>query len=146
MGRKANSARLGTAAPKLRPDDLEEDAAVLTIANYEEDEIDDAEKEGGKRAMAWLLFKETGDKRLYLNKTMMAFLIEQYGDDIDAGWIGQPCAVERATMRFAGKSYEKVAVVADQRDWDDYLAEAGASPRRPAPPARRKKARKKASR
>lgn len=119
MARKVDPETLGSAAPKLLPEDLEEKVAVLTIASYDEDEIEDDEKEGGKRKTAYLTFEETGDKRIYLNVGQAKTLVAKLGPDADK-WIGQKVPVERHVAKFGNKSFPKVVVVAAE-EWDDYL-------------------------
>ena len=117
---KANPKALGKAAPKLVPDDLEADVAVLTIAGYEEATADDDEAPGGKRLDAWLLYEETGDKRHYLNVTQAQRLVDEYGDETD-DWIGKPCPVEKVKKSFGGKVFPKVWVVVDAEEFASYL-------------------------
>lgn len=126
---KVDPTRLGRSAPKVTQDDLEEDVAVVTIASYEEGELDDADAPEGKRATAFLTFKELGDKRLYLNVTQAKVLVERLGESSDK-WIGQQVPIEKVTSRFGTKKYEKVSVVTDPEEWEDYVE--------PAPRRRRR--------
>lgn len=111
--------RHGTAKPKLGPDDIEEDVAVLEIAEYSEMEVDDPNAESGKRMSAYLTFQETGEKVVWLNKTALTALVHYYGDESD-NWIEQPCPVERVQGTAFGKSYSKVAVVPVD-SWSEYI-------------------------
>lgn len=125
--RKINPDDFGKSAPKITQDDLEGDVAILTIAAYEEIELDDPETDSGKRKSATLRFTETGDKVLWLNKNQIESLVERLGDNPDA-WSGQRCPVEKVRTQFRGKSYDKVAVVhADE--WDEYLKPRTKKPR-----------------
>lgn len=132
MARKVDASKFGSAAPKLEPTDLEEDAAILTIAEYDEAEVDDDEAEGGKRTAAYITFEETGDKRIWLNKGMVEALIEQLGDDADK-WIGAQCPVEKHDAKFKGKTFPKVRVMLSE-DWPQAFKDAGVK-RRNAPAA-----------
>lgn len=129
MARKVDASKFGSGAPKLLPEDLEEDAAILTIAEYDEAEVDDDDAEGGKRTAAYLTFEETGDKRIWLNKGQMESLIEQLGDDADK-WIGQKVPVEKHDAKYRGQTFPKVRVMLAE-DWDAAFKEAGVK-RRPA--------------
>jgi hypothetical protein len=110
---------LGGARPKVTPDDLEADVAVLTVAGFEEFDVDDPESATGKRHTAVLTFQETGDKVLYLNKTQGESLVERLGKDPNA-WTGQKVPVEKITTQYRGQKFPKVAVVPAE-EWDDYL-------------------------
>lgn len=136
MGRKVDASKFGSAAPKLTPEDLEEDAAILTLAEYDEAEVDDEEAEGGKRTAAYVTFEETGDKRIWLNKGMVETLIEQLGDDADK-WIGQKIPVEKHDAKFRGKTFPKVRIIPSD-EWDAAFKEAGVK-RRPVAPTGGKK-------
>ncbi len=130
MARKVDSSKYGSSAPKLMPDDLEEDVAFLTIAKFEEVMVDDDEAEGGKRQSATLKFKETGDKVVWLNKGMVETLVEQLGDDADQ-WVGQKIPLERHVASFGSKKYPKVRVVPSE-EWDKLFKAAGIRRSRPA--------------
>jgi hypothetical protein len=119
MARKPNLDRMGTSAPKVTQDDLEEDVALLTIASYDEDEIPDDAATDGKRFVAFLTFQELGDKRLYLNKTAATTLVAQFGEDADQ-WAGKTVPVERVRRKFGKQTFDKVDVVPDE-EWDGYL-------------------------
>lgn len=123
MARKVDPSKFGSSAPKLMPDDLEEDVAFLTIAEYDEADVDDEESESGTRHSAYLTFKETGDKRVWLNKGQAESLTEQLGDDADK-WIGQKIPVERHVAMFKGKKFPKVRVC-ESGEWDKLFKEAG---------------------
>jgi hypothetical protein len=130
MANKVDPSKFGSSAPKLMPEDLEEDAAILTIAKYEEVMVDDDEAEGGKRQSATLKFVETGDKVVWLNKGMVEALVEQLGDDSDK-WAGQKCPVERHVATFGNKKYPKVRVMMSE-EWDRAFKDAGVRRTRPA--------------
>lgn len=134
MARKVDSSRFGSSAPKLTPEDLEEDAAILTIESYEEAEVDDEDSEDGKRWSANLKFKETGEKVLWLNKGMIDSLIEQLGDDADQ-WTGQKIPVEKHVALFRGKKFPKVRVMLSEQ-WDKTFKAANVR-RSPRPTAKR---------
>jgi hypothetical protein len=130
MARKVDPSQFGSSAPKLTQEDLEEDAAILTIEKYEEVKVDDDNAEDGKRQSATLTFRETGDKVLWLNKGQVETLVEQLGDDADA-WTGQKIPVEKHTATFGSKKYPKVRVMPTE-EWDKAFKEAGVRRSRPA--------------
>lgn len=113
----------GSSTPKLEPDDLEGDAAMLTIDTFETVEVDDDEAEGGKRNAATLTFVETDDKVLWLNKGMVETLCEQLGND-EEQWPGKVVPVEKYIARYRGKKYPKVRVVPSE-EWPKAFKEAG---------------------
>jgi len=119
---KVDPTRMGSSVPKITPDDIE-DAAILTIAAYDEAEVDDDEAEGGKRLSANLMFEEIEEKVLWLNKGMVETLVEQLGDESD-DWIGQKVPVESYTAKFKGKKFPKVRVMPSE-EWDKAFKEAG---------------------
>ena len=121
--RKVNASDYGTSTPKITPDDLEGDFAILTVVDFEDVEVPDDSVEGGKRKTATLTFEETEDKVLWLNMGMIDALVEQLGDDLDA-WKGQEVPVEKYTARFRGKSFPKVRVMAAE-EWDKAFKDAG---------------------
>ena len=135
MAHKVDVSKFGSSAPKLLPEDLEEDAAILTIAKYEEVMVDDDEAEGGKRQSATLKFAETGDKVIWLNKGMVETLVEQLGDDAEK-WAGQKVPVERHVATFGNKKYPKVRIMPSE-EWDKAFKEAGVRRQRPAARAKR---------
>jgi hypothetical protein len=114
---KVDLNRYGTSRPKLEQDDFEGDFTIVTIATVEEAEVDDDEKEGGKRQSLVLTFNETGDKSLWLNVTQLKHLIAQMGDDARK-WLGQKIPVEKVKASFKGKSFDKVYVM-DADGWDN---------------------------
>lgn len=120
---KVNPDALGGGGPKVTQDDLENDIAVLTVTEYEELTVKDAEADGGKRISAVLRFEETGDKALWLNAQMVRDLIAWYGDDSD-DWIGKAVPVEKYTAKFGSKEFPKVRVMlADE--WTAVFDEVG---------------------
>lgn len=114
---KINLGEYGSARPKLTQDDFEGDFTILTIATVEEVEVDDEEREGGKRKSLVMTFNETGDKSLWLNVTQLKHLIAQLGDDARK-WLGQKIPVEKVKASFKGKSHDKVYVM-DAEGWED---------------------------
>ncbi len=116
---KVNPDEHGTARPKVEPDDLEEDVAVFTIADYSEMEVDDASAESGKRLSGCLTFQETGEKVVWCNKTAIVALCHYYGNESE-DWEGQLCPVEKVQGKAFGKSYHKVNVVPVD-DWPEYI-------------------------
>jgi hypothetical protein len=120
MGRKVDPSRYGSSAPKLTQEDLEEDAAILTVAEFDEAELEDDE---GKRVAAFVTFEETGERRLWLNKGMLETLVEQLGDDADK-WIGQKVPVEKHTAMYNKREYPKVRVMQSE-EWEQAFKDAG---------------------
>lgn len=116
---KVDASKFGSARVKITPDDLEGDVAVLTVSGYEEFDVDDDTVKGGKRKSAVLMFEETGEAVLYLNKGMVESLVERLGDDSD-GWLGEKVPVERHVAEFGNKRFPKVRVVPAE-EWDEYL-------------------------
>jgi hypothetical protein len=108
----------GGGGPKLEQSDLEADVAVLTIAQYDEMDVDDSDT-GATRRTACLRFTETGDRALWLNKTAIKTLVEKLGNDA-AAWTGAKVPVEKVTRQFRGQRFPKVDIVPAE-EWDDYL-------------------------
>ena len=127
MARKISSSTYGSSTPKITQEDLEADIAVMTIASFDEVEVDDAEAPNGKRKSPFLTFTETGEKVLWLNKTQIDSLITALGDDVDQ-WIGEAIPVQKHTAMYAGKKFPKV-IVCPAEDWVEYL---GKKNKRPA--------------
>jgi len=119
---KINLNDYGTSRPKLEQDDFEGDFTILTVATVEEVEVDDEEKEGGKRKSLVLTFNETGDKALWLNVTQLKHLVAQLSDDARK-WLGQKIPVEKVKASFKGKTHDKVYVM-DADGWDDAFKQA----------------------
>lgn len=138
---KVDPTKHGSSRPKLSPDDLEEEVAILEITSFEEAEIEDADRPEGKRWIAMLYFEETGDKALFLNKTQIQYLIEGLGSDDSEDWIGQPVPVEVKRGRFQNQPYEKVYIV-DPLEWSDYI-ELEPKPAKSKPKPKKKTAKKK---
>lgn len=127
----------GTARAKVEPDDLEEDVAVLVIAQYSEMEVDDPNAESGKRLAGFLTFQETGEKVVWCNKTAISALVHYYGDESD-DWEGEPCPIEKVKGTAFGKSYHKVNVV-PMDAWPQYIDGLSPPKARAASPTRRKR-------
>lgn len=119
MGR-INADDFGSSTPKITPDDLEQDVAILTVAAFETVDVEDDNAEGGKRKTATLTFEETEDRVLWLNKGMVEALVERLGDDPDK-WVGKRVPVEKYNARFRGKTYPKVRVMMAE-EWDGVLS------------------------
>ena len=127
---KVNTGSYGSSTPKLEPDDLESDAALLTITGFESVEVDDDAAPGGKRMAATLTFEETADKVLWLNKGMVEALVQELGEESDA-WVGQVIPVEKYVARFRGQKYPKVRVMPSE-EWAAAFKDAGAKRKTPA--------------
>lgn len=113
----------GSSRPKLSQEDFDGDFIILTIATCDEIEVDDEEKQGGKRRSLVLTFAETGDKAIWLNVSQTKAIIEKFGDD-DAAWIGQMVPVEKYTATFGTKMYPKVRIMAAE-EWEQAFEDAG---------------------
>lgn len=122
---KVNAGDFGSSVPKVEPDDLEGDYAMLTIAGFSQGEVEDTEKAEGVRNVATLTFEETGDKVVYLNKGQVETLIEQFGDNTD-NWTGKVCPVEKHIAEYRGRQYPKVRV-APSEEWAKLFKDAGVS-------------------
>jgi len=116
---KANPDKLGTSRPKIKPDDLEDEVALVTVATYDDPEVEDSESESGTRYAPYLTFEELGDKVLWLNKTQMVTMIEKMGDETD-NWIGAIIPIEAVKKSFGTKTFHKVVVMEDPNEWDQY--------------------------
>jgi hypothetical protein len=119
---KVNLDDWGQDRPKLEAEDLTDDVAVLVIAGYEQFRVRDTTQEDGTRLTGVLRFEETGDKSLWLNKSMMSALVERLGD-APAKWVGESCPVEKRKVQAFGKTTVKVYVMAAE-EWDAYLTPA----------------------
>lgn len=129
MGRTVNPDLLGGSRPKVTQDDIEDgDVAVVTIAEFEQGEIDDPSTETGKRAVMTLTFEELGDKVLYLSKGDAAALVEKLGKDADK-WKGVRVPIEKVNSTFNNKTYPKVHVV-PPGEWGKYVKSASARKRK----------------
>lgn len=120
---KVNPEEHGSSRPKVTWDDLEEDAAILTIKKAEMVEVDDDDQPSGKRRSLTLQFEETGDKVIWTNKTQVEALVAALGDESD-DWLGQPVPVEKITTQYRNQSFKKVAVCPVEA-WADLFESAG---------------------
>lgn len=144
---KADVNEMGKSGPKLTPEMLEGDAAVLTLTHAERVEVDDNESKTGKRVVWAMKFEETEEHVLYLNKTQLEYMVAVYGDESDH-WIGKPVAVERHTSEFGKKKFDKVWVCAPE-SWASIFSEAGVRAPKAvaeAAPTRRKVVKRKVKR
>lgn len=109
---KINASAFGGSRGKLTPEDIDGEVALVTISSAEQIEVDDEESPSGKRLSLCLHFEESGDdKALWLNKTQVETLVLILGDDTD-GWLGKVVPVEVADVRFRGRTFRKVRVMA----------------------------------
>lgn len=140
---KINASDFGSSRPKLTQEDIEEgDYTLLTIATVDTVSVSDDEKESGERKSLVLTFKETGDKALWLNVTMIKSLIAEIGDDTDK-WPGEQVPVEKYTGKFMNKEFEKVGIMASA-DWPAAFKEAGVRRKKATtPPASNAEARRR---
>lgn len=120
MARKLDMARYSKAGESLQPEDIATKVAIGTIASF-----DEAKREDGTFG-ANVKLKEYGEKTLWLNKTMLKYLAEQFGDDIDQ-WIGERVCLEKRRVNDVGTGAEKVKVyIAAPEDWPEIFAAARA--------------------
>ena len=129
MGR-INPEEFGGSTPKLTPDDLEGDYAILVLSGFEKVNVPDEEQEGGSRTSATITFEETEDKVVWLNRGQIETLCAQLGEDSD-DWTGKQVPVEKYTAKFRGKEYPKVRVMPAE-EWDRAFKEAGIKRKHPA--------------
>ena len=125
---KVNKSQFTSKHPKLEQDDLEKDAAVLTIESADVITVEDDEQESGERTSIVLSFKETEDKVMWPNPSEIGVLIDKLGDDTDK-WVGKQVPVEKVTRKFKGRSYPKIGIV-EADEWDGYLGKKGKSGKR----------------
>lgn len=120
---KVNPKELGTGKPKVEQTDFEGDYTIATIVSVGRDTIDDESRQGGKRPVMYLQFKEFGDKVVFLNVTQANSMVTQLGDDDDS-WVNQQVPLEKYTGSFGSKKFAKVGVMAAE-EWDEAFREAG---------------------
>jgi len=80
----------GKVYPRLSQDDLEADAAVLTVAGFEQRSLPNGD-------IVRELFFSDADKPLRLNKTQLKYLIEGLGTDESDSWKGCIVPIEKVT-------------------------------------------------
>jgi hypothetical protein len=116
--RKLDKSRYSKAGESLGPDDIKAKYAVATIAGF-----DEMKREDGTYGCN-LKLNEYGDKALWLNKTMLDYLTDEFGEDIDT-WTGKKIALEKRRVNDVGTGKEKLKVyVAAPEDWRDIFAAA----------------------
>lgn len=108
----------GVQGTKLTPDDLDGDAAVLTIAEFTEQRNTGE----GRQLSPVLRYVEAPDKLHYLNRLQIERLIAKLGDDSDR-WIGKRVPVAVEDIEYDGTTYAKVYVMPPDQ-WTVTLAEA----------------------
>lgn len=123
---KIGSDYLGGGRERLVPDDLEADAAILTVADSDAFQLTRGRT---KENCLTLTFEETGDKALWINKTMLSALIDQLGDD-RAAWVGKQVPVEVIDAEYEGKTSRKVYVM-ETDAWDQAFKDAGVRRKHP---------------
>jgi hypothetical protein len=148
---KVNEGDFSSARPKIEPEDLDGDNAVLEADGYGEEEFDDPTAQGGKRKAAYLTFVEfpaEGDADMgrvcWLNVTAIRAIIHHYGDESD-DWTGNLFPVEIVSGTAFGKAYTKVQVVTPAEKWGDFIDFGEPSPP-PKTRVRKKKTTRKSKR
>ncbi len=105
--------------PKWTPEDLEEEAAVLTVAKYEQ-----FKKKDGPGMVRKLVFQDDPEKVHFLNLTQTKYLVEVYGDDTDQ-WLGKPVPiVVNHGADLQGKRVTNLWVAAPE-SWNEIFRAAG---------------------
>jgi hypothetical protein len=119
MTRKLDLSRYGgMSGTKLTVDDLEADNVVLTISEVGEEKNPDG-------YTPVLRFKEAPEKKLYVNRTQLEYVVRRYGDDLDS-WVGKRVPLEKKVVPFENDRFPKVYVMPPDmwdtafRQWDDY--------------------------
>lgn len=125
---KLNRDDYGNRREKVTQDDLESEVAVVTIVEAEEVDATDSESPTGYRKALVLSFEEIPNKVLWPGAKEVHALIDQLGDDTDK-WLGRKIPIERATVRFRGRDYDKV-VVAPSAEWEQYISPKAVTTRR----------------
>ena len=103
--------------PKLTPEDLESDTAILTVASVESVTVGEDPKDQQEKLL--VLFEEYEDTPLWLNLTQIKVLVERFGSETN-DWIGEKVPVENHVALFRGQEFPKVRVVPAER-WDELL-------------------------
>lgn len=113
MGRKLDMSRYGgMAGTKLTVDDLEADATVVTVAEFGEERNPDG-------YTPVLKFREVPEKKLYLNRTQLEYIVRRLGDDTD-NWTGKRIPLEKKVVPYEGDRFPKVYVMEPDK-WDDAI-------------------------
>ena len=114
---KINFSDYSSSRPKLMPEDLEGDSAILTIASVESVTVGEDPTDQQERLL--LLLEEHEDMPLWLNMTMIRTLIDRLGSETN-DWIGEKVPVESHVATYRGQEFPKVRVVPAER-WDELL-------------------------
>jgi hypothetical protein len=121
MARKLDRTRYSKAGESVEPDDFKSKFTVATITKVEEGK---ARKDGTIPLV--IKTKEFGDKALWLNVTMIDYLEEKLGDDLDE-WIGEKIPLEKKHVKDVSTGEDKVKVyVCHPDDWSDVFVAAKA--------------------
>lgn len=109
----------GVRGTKLTPEDLDGDAAVLTISEYAEQRNTGE----GRRLSPVLRYSEAPEKLHYLNREQMERLVAKLGDDSDR-WIGKRVPVAVEDVVYEGETFHKVYVMRPE-EWEQAFKDAG---------------------
>ena len=108
----------------LKPEMLDGDAAVVTITDVEEIEV---ERDGEKRPVLVLTFKETGEYAFYPNVTGIKHLVKGLGTD-ERDWNGKKIALEKVQTENPSTKQKVTSLwVASPDTWRTHARAAGAS-------------------
>jgi len=114
---RVNLDDFGSKEPKIEPDDLEGDAAILTVARVERTEF---EQDGTAKKAVKLYFEETGDKVMFLtSKTDVGAVVQNLGESVSK-WPGKRVPVEVVIRKFRGNDHHKVVPIPAD-DWEEAL-------------------------
>jgi len=109
----------GIQGTKLVPEDLEHDAAIVTISEYGEQKNTGE----GRSLSAVLRYSEAPERLHYLNRTQLEYLVKKLGDDTDK-WIGRKVPIHKIEIPFEDTKHLKVYVM-EPKDWDQAFTDAG---------------------
>jgi len=124
MARSVNSGNYNPNRLKVEPSDLEGTAALLTIINADEIDINDPSRPEGFRKAIVLQFEEPANKALWPNASQTQTLIQMLGNDLDE-WVGKVIPVESRHVKFGAQTYHKVCII-EAREWQEAFDSAGA--------------------
>lgn len=116
---KINLSDYSSGRPKLTPEDLDGDTAILTVESTESVTVGEESSPKDQQEKLLLLFEEFEDRPLWLNVTQIRTLVDRLGDD-DENWKGEKVPVESHVALYRGQEYPKVRVVPTER-WDAAL-------------------------
>jgi len=108
----------GKVWPRLSQTDLEADAAVLTIASFEERKLPNGD-------LIRELFFSDADKPLRLNKTQLKYLIEGLGTDETDNWKDCIVPIEKVTKEGPDGTLHDTVWISAPDTWAGLFRESG---------------------